>query len=247
MKTKLFLLISFLALVGCKKVDDKDMPVNNVKISLDYKLTPRSDYMTTKAGSPITEAYDAFFAKYIDSRLLTSAHYYLTFEGINHHFKSQIKGLWASKDLVTLPEDTYVVTGKSWPKEYQASGDTCYLAINDTIVIDANTTNIVVKATYDCYLLLFDNTYITGYSITESPISPEPQVTGWHDSQMRKDEKFYHIFCRENNITVNFDLETGMYGTYATIALANYTFTNGKYYYFGFANGSINLQPMNGK
>jgi hypothetical protein len=223
------------------------MITNNVSISLDYTLAPRSDYMTTKAGSPITEAYNAFFAKYIDSRLLTSATYCLNFEGINHHFKSQVRGKWANKDIITLPEDTYIVSGGSWPKIFQASGDTCYLGIQDTIVIDANTANITVKATYACYLLLFDNTGVNGYSITESPQAPEPQVTGVHDSQMRKDEKFYHIFCRENNITIDFSLEGGRYGTVAEIVLANYTFTNGRYYYFEFVNGSYILQPMSGK
>jgi hypothetical protein len=247
MKNHLIPLILFFALVGCKKIDDKDLITNNVSISLDYKLTPRSDYMTTKAGSPITEAYNAFYAKYIDSRLLTPAKYVLNFEGINHHFKTQIIGKWQYKDIVTLPEDTYIVSGKSWAVKYQASGDTCYLSIDDTILVDANTTNITVKATYDCYLLLFDNTYITGYSIIESPLAPEPQITGVHDSQMRKDEKFYHIFCRENNITIDFSLQTGRYGTTSELVLANYTFTKGKYYYFENTNGSYSLQPMSGK
>ena len=116
MKNHLIPLILFFALVGCKKIDEKDMITNNVSISLDYTLAPRSDYMTTKAGSPITEAYNAFFAKYIDSRLLTSATYCLNFEGINHHFKSQVRGKWANKDIITLPEDTYIVSGGSWPK-----------------------------------------------------------------------------------------------------------------------------------
>jgi len=245
MKNHLIPLILFFALVGCKKIDDKDMITNNVSISLDYKLAPRSDYMATKGLESISTEYNAFYTKYIASRRLTPTKYCLNFEGINHHFKTQaVVGKWKNTDLITLPEDTYIVSGKSWPKKFQASGDTCYLAINDTIIIDANTTSITLKATYDCYLILFDNSNISVYSITESSLAPEPQVTGVHDSQMMKTENFYHIFCRENNLIMSIQTKDNVAANYI---LSDYKFDIGKYYYFEYVNGSYSLQPMSGK
>jgi hypothetical protein len=245
MKNHLIPLILFFALVGCKKIDEKDMISNNVSISLDYTLAPRSDYMTPKGLESISDMYYAFYTKYIVGRLLTPTKYVLNFEGVNHHFKTQLIGKWRNNDLITLPEDTYIVSGKSWPKKFQASGDTCYLAIQDTIVVDATTTSLTLKAVYDCYLILFDNSNIAVYSITESPASPEPQETGFHDSQMMKTENFYHIFCRQNNITL--DIETLDHVTSSEFILANYTFTIGKYYYFKYVGGAYSLQPMSGK
>jgi hypothetical protein len=244
MEKHLIFLILTLSTLSCTKAPtEKDAITNDARVSLDYKLAPRSDYMITKAS--IGEEYQSFYTKYIASRLLTPTRYALNFTGVNGHFKTTaVVGEWANKDLITLPEDTYIVSGKSWPKEYQASGDTCYLAIQDTIVIDVTTTSLILKATYDCYLLLFDGSNIASYSITESPISPFPEVTGYHDTQMMKTDNLYHIFCRENNIVMS--IET-LDHVAANFIMSDYKFDIGKYYYFQYVNGSYSLQPMNGK
>jgi hypothetical protein len=241
MKTKLFLLIALSTLACTKIPDEKDTVTNNVSISLDYKLITRSDYMITKGLSSISDEYQTFYSKYIASRVLTPARYALNFEGINNHFKGQFVGKWKNKDLITLPSDTYIVSGKSWPKVFRASGDTCYLAIQDIIVVDANTTNLTLKAVYDCYLILFDNSNISIYSITESPYINDIGIAGEHNPRMLKTENFYHIFCVANNITVN--LETSDHET-SRYDFANYQFTKGKYYYFEYVNGSYTLPPM---
>jgi hypothetical protein len=117
MKTKLFLLILFFTLSCKKPLDDKDMPTNNVSISLDYKLAPRSDYMAPKGLESISDMYNAFYTKYIAGRLLTPVRYSLLFTGVNHHFSTHFIGEWANKDLITLPEDTYIVSGVKPPME----------------------------------------------------------------------------------------------------------------------------------
>jgi hypothetical protein len=234
-------LITGALLFGCTKAPiEKDATTNDVTISLDYKLSPKSDYMSTKGV--IGDEYQAFYTKYIAGRILTPARYQLNFTGVDHHFSGQFVGKWKDKDLITLPADTYIISGKSYPKVFRASGDTCYLAIQDTIVIDETTTNLTLKATYDCYLILFDNSNISVYSITESPMSDDPLINGEHNPRMMKTENFYHIFCVANNITVN--LETNDQETTRYI-FADYKFDIGKYYYFEYINGSYNLQPMN--
>jgi hypothetical protein len=238
MKTLVFLLLTIMMCIGCTK---EPTDSGNVKISIDYALTPRSADMATK-GASISDEYQAFFTKYIASRRLTPAKYVLNFEGVNHHFKTQSIGKWANKDLITLPEDTYIVSGGSYPKIFQASGDTCYLAIQDTIIVNATSTSFILKATYDCYLLLFDNSNVALYSITESPQSDESQVTGVHCPYMMKTENFYHIFCRQNNITLDIELLDHL--TSSTYVFSNYKFDIGKYYYFEYVNGSYSLQPM---
>jgi hypothetical protein len=246
MKTQLIRLILIFCMLGCTKIStEKDTTTTNVKVSLDYKLTPRSDYMATKAFT-ISEQYQSFYTKYIADRLLTPTCYALNFTGINGHFKTTaVVGKWANKDLITLPEDTYIVSGKSWPKKFMASGDTCYLSIQDTIIINANTTDITLKATYDCYLILFDNSNIAVYSITESPMSDDPAISGEHNPRMMKTENFYHIFCVANNIIMSIETLDHMA---ANFIMSDYKFDLGKYYYFQYVGGTYNLTPMiNGK
>jgi hypothetical protein len=238
MKTLIFLLLTIMMCIGCTR---EPTDSGDVKISIDYTLAPRLDYIATK-GFSISEEYQAFYTKYIANRRLTPVHYMLNFTGINHHFRiSSVTCTWGNNDLVTLPEDTYIVSGASNPDKYKASGDTCYLDIQDTIVINEKTTNITLKATYGCSLLLFDNSNIASYMMTAVSPTDDPKVMAEHNTKMMKTENFYHIFCRESNLYI---VITTLDKVVANYELDAYTFDIGKYYYFEYINGSYNLQPM---
>jgi len=267
MKNHLIPLILFFALIGCKKIDDKDMITNNVSISLNYALAPRSDYMAPK-GFSISDEYQAFYTKYIANEILTPKTYSITFEGLNNNVVGRVRGVWGTKQLVTFAPDKYAISGTSWPAKYNICGDTCSLKFCDTIDITQSTTNIILKAYYDCSLILIDTTNVknTNYVISKAWNYSVPFIDAVKPAMMKTDY-FYHTFYNsgamegcspKNEINLNvysklidqigtpYDPAAIIYKA-TTIMLWFYTWETGKYYYFGDSNGSYSLQPMNGK
>jgi hypothetical protein len=254
-------------IIGCEKTiitKDELNSIVNRNVSINYTLnnSPRviKNNMVNKGA---IDDYKAFYNKYIVGRILTPKLYSLTFTGINtHSITSIVSEKWSDKRILTLPEEKYIVTGYSKPKcqSFSLSGDTCYFSFNDTIEITQNTTEITLKAIYDCSLILFDTTNIdfigVGLSnaIEETTLDPNIRIStfeGWYcKPTLLKTENFYHLFLFNNdawkankgNLIMSIVKYRGT--TVMNVQLGTYSFVPAYYYYFADTNGDYILPPM---
>jgi hypothetical protein len=261
MKTLILLSLIITLCISCTKEPIETTNPGNVKISIDYTFPTNSGSMVTKSN-PI---YLDFYTKYIASKLLTPKTYSITFGGLNKNVVGRVRGVWGAKQLVAFPPDRYVISGTSWPTKYNICGDTCSLKFCDTIDITQLTTNITLKAYYDCSLILVDTTNVknTNYVISKAWNYIVPFVDAVKSTMMKTDNFYYTFYngdamegCSpKNNINLNvYSRQIDQIGTpydptaiifkATTILLWFYTWEAGKYYYFGDSNGSYNLQPM---
>ena len=266
MKTLLFLLTIMLC-VRCTK-EPMDIPsTGNVKISIDYGF-PSSGNITTKG----TSVYLDFYNKYISSKILTPRTYSINFTSINLHTAQTVEGEWGSKMLVSLAPDKYAIEGISHPTKYPVCGDTCYLKFHDTIDITQTSTNITLKAYYDCSLILLDTTDVKN-TLFFADTTKWTYYTYFYKAvkkTMMKTEAFYHSFYSEGPANGDGYDKTNLYlnvvsrrtepviamptpmnphpptieNKSTTIVLWLYTWQPGKYYYFENTADVYNLTPM---
>src|ERR1035437_5963526 len=249
MKTLLFLLTIMLC-VRCTKEPIEPLETTssgNVKISIDYAFPSRSGDISAKDGS----IYLDFYTKYISSKILTPKTYILLFSGQAHGFVTSITGKWGNKSFISFPPDKYTVIGTSVPTKYDIAGDTCYLSFHDTVTVTPLTSNIVLSATYDCSLLLFDTTNVTSTAIQADNPAYNDKTFGYtFKTSMLKTEEFYSMFLRagENDGWGNpgaLDIYlNGRNDKRVSFGSWNYTFEPGKYYYLSSTDNSYNLVPM---
>jgi len=221
-------------LMSCSK---EPVELKTVTISLNYELNVRS--------APLKSAdvnYLAFYNKYIVTRLLTPFSYKLHFQG-SKGFSGNINGAWKKNDLFTLPIDTYIVTGTSFPvrnKSYNFEddtySDTTYVSFSDTISIDANTTSITLKGEYDCYLMLIENNDLNSCRFNYYPDVQSP---------MKNTENFYHVYVHSLVAAqYAYVVAINKSGFTSIIYLDTFPWSKGKYYYFTSIGGSYSLSPM---
>jgi hypothetical protein len=235
-----------------------DIPsTGNVKISLDYGFAS-SGSITTKGVS----SYLDFYNKYITSKVLTPRTYNLTFLGFSPlpNIAQGMQGKWGDKLFIPLPPGKYFVTGQSYPTKYDICGDTCYLSFHDTIYITQTTTNITLKAYYDCSLILLDTTDVKSTELFGN--APANSIK----STMMKGE-FYHSFyangpangAGQDKFDLNLKVTSRQIETIPsydypyipytrnkaiTMYLWYYTWEAGRYYYFSNTNNGYTLSPM---
>jgi hypothetical protein len=260
MKTVLFLSLTIMMCLSCTKEPIDPANQGNVIVTLDFGF-PASGNITAKSES----SYLDFYTKYISSKVLTPKTYFLYFQGVNLHNYIQVSGKWGIPLLVALPPDRYEVGGFSWPTKYSACGDTCYLKFNETVDITQTSTNITLKAIYDCSLILLDTTDVKSTKLIADTIKL-PQYRNTVKTTMMKSEDFYHTFL-SNNATngvgqdkieglslkvtsrqkelITHPEEIPFYrNKWVDIPLSLYIWEAGKYYYFSNTSNGYNLSPM---
>jgi hypothetical protein len=233
----------------------------DVKISIDYGF-PSTGNITAKGESP----YLYFYNKYISSKVLTPKTYSINFTAINLHTAQTVSGQWGSKMLVSLAPDKYAIEGVSQPLKYPVCGDTCYLKFHDTIDITQTSTNITLKAYYDCSLILLDTTDVKSTRFF-ADTTKWSFYTSFHNAvktTMMKTEDFYHAFYFEGAANGDGYDKTQLYlnvisrrtetipsptGPYVqnkstTFILWLYEWEAGKYYYFENTDNGYTLTPM---
>ena len=276
MKTLIFVL-TIMMCISCTKEPNEPTDLTNQKnanVTLDYAFTSYGN-ITAKDGS----LYLNFYNKYISSKILTPRTYEIQFQTFPTNLPGTVitaEGVWGSKMLVTIPPGKYVVAGFSHPVKYPVCGDTCYLKFHDTIDITQTSTNITLKAYYDCSLILLDTTDVkkTLFFADTTKWTFYTQFSNAVKKTMMKTEDFYHSFYSEGpangdgydktqlylNVTsrrwlpVVPEMPTPMnphpsnnpVNKSTTIILWLYSWTPGKYYYFENTSDVYNLTPMTG-
>jgi hypothetical protein len=249
---------------SCTKQPVETYP-GNVNVTLDYAFPSRSGDITAKDGSP----YLNFYNKYISSKVLTPKTYVINFNALTLQTATTAAGEWGSKILVALPPDKYAVNGVSRPVRYGVCGDTCYLKFHDTIDITQTTTNITLKAYYDCSLILLDTTDVKK-ALLFADTTKWTFYQTFHNAvktTMMKTADFYHTFyadgpangdgCDKTNLYLNvtsrrtqtiIDPLRGPFteNISTDIILWLYKWEPGKYYYFSATDNGYTLSPMIG-
>jgi hypothetical protein len=247
MKTLILLSLIITLCISCTKEPIETTNPGNVKISIDYAFSTSSGDITAK-GAPI---YLDFYTKYIFGKILTPKTYKLAFASHSSgRWVAGMSGKWGDKKSIFLPPDRYDIVGISYPTKYDICGDTCYLTFHDTATITQTTSNIVLSAAYDCSLLLFDTTNVTGTLIQEDNDSYSDTLSGYtFKTTMSNTEGFYFTFLRAREFK---DLQhpgaLGISLIYKNNLIYfrswTYTFEPGKYYYFGNTDNNYSLTPM---
>ena len=195
MKTLIYLFLATLTFIGCTKDTFEPISEENVYVTLDYAFPVKTGDMATKGES----LYLDFYTEYIGSKILTPKTYYINFYDSKTKVITSVSGKWGDKSLVALPPGTYATEGISWPLNYVACGDTAYLRFKDTITITQTSTNLTLKAYYDCSLILLDTTGVLSTRL----YLPPSDTTNFNfyrpyymsvKPTMMKTENFYHTF-----------------------------------------------------
>jgi hypothetical protein len=248
MKTLIFLLLTIMMCISCTKEPIETTNPGNVKITLDYAFPSKTGDMITK-GEP---TYLDFYNEYIASKILTPKTYYIKITPIDY---PQINGWsgngkWGSKTLIALSPAKYSVEGYSKPLKYEICGDTCCLKFHDTINVTQTTTNIILKAYYDCSLILLDTTDVKSTYLWTSGVAQNMIFKDHYNPTMMKTKEFYHYFyddaakidSRLGDLFLNVYHRSTQPQT--AIILYFYKWEAGKYYYFGETANGYTLTPM---
>ena len=220
---------------------EKEYIPQEVEFSIDYTFA-KSGSMSRSTGN---EVYDAFYDKYIKSKVLTPKTYELIFTNKETGSSSTIRGRWDEKDGIRLLEGQYEVVGKSIPlhkrDDFKEFSDSVYIAFNEIVAISKDDTKLLLTAKYDSFLLMFDE---------ENTKSISCNCTGYTGSTMlSKDENNFWIFMqqtyRSTEHTKGFNLDVLRNdGLTSVVPLLNFSFEKGKYYYFNDMTNSFNIPPM---
>lgn len=237
-------LIAILLILACSCSSEKEEQTEEKQ---DVSLT--IGYTLLNSGSMTRNIYSDFYNKYIDSRELTPYSYSISFKNIESGDSLVVKGMWNNRDFFTLREGNYEVKGISYPinslkagyAEYIAQ-DTVSLCFNEKIEITKNMSNIVLKANYDCFMILFDNANIEDVYLRQDM---SPKVNAYQLGNV------FYMFIRDKKLldetcTIQ---ETPLYvkkkdNSISELWLNKFSMEKGKYYYFEDVNGSYELSPM---
>jgi len=234
MKTIIIIILSFFLFFSCTK--KSLLSESSVKFTIDYGFNFYSSSMQVK---DINVDYTNFYNKYIGGRLLTPYSYNITFVG-SKGLIFNVNGVWKNNDFYTLPEDKYIVTGKSYPISNNYVSDSCYINITDTILISQSTKKIIVKAKYDCYLILVDKSNVNNININMNNIN--------YQGNLKYNEYFYYLFINNlGNYDINRMVDLQIWknnSTSSVVKIDKYPFQYGKYYYLSFINGDYLLPQM---
>lgn len=243
MKKILLIFAAIAALTGCKKPEAPIILPEDVQITISYSLD-------TSVGSDMTKSSDAeLWQKFYDkmkSGEFVAPSYSLTFTEKKSGAKYKFDGKWVDKDIIILKAGEYNVTGTSHADgkyiQEQAS-----ISFNTDVTVSATQPNIVLPASYDCFLLAFPKADIT--SIVNH-VSYESNIGG-------KTGESVHFYTFENSYYAysrkiynsSYPDESYIKGTKEdkstfTIYTADLAFEKGKYYFYTAASSIFSLPEM---
>lgn len=223
-----------IALPSCSGDKDEPTPTTQeVEVKLDYSLFESGSM--SRSGESV---YQKFYDEYIKTKILTPKTYSLVFvKGSKYTMK--VSGTWDSNDAIKLLEGEYAVTGTSAPTDAYVS-DVAYLNFNENVSIAKDTEKVTLRATYDCFLLMFDASTIETASWKFE--------TNTGTNELFKVDNLYYMFVYQTysdserrDMILNIKRNNG-----ATIELniTNMGLSKGKYYYFNNTTNSFDIDPM---
>lgn len=154
MKKLFFTIMAMSILCACQK--EAEYIPEDVTFTIDYTLDKGVNM--TRSGADL---YNDFYNNFVKTKKVGYPKYELKFYQ-NDKLVGTFEGEWDAT-LVTLPEGTYTVEGKSKSSAtgvYQSGGNEhlskMSLDFSEEVVISKGQTTITLNPTYDCYLLFLD-------------------------------------------------------------------------------------------
>lgn len=160
----IFASLMMLAVVSSCSNYEYEEPTQVVTLSLDCSLDG------TRANS--NNLYNQLYNKILSKELIADS-YVLKFTNKTTGESFDVRGNWNSTDAVSINTGTYKVTGSC--SAYGAGiQDKCSIKFDTEATVTATSSKLVLKADYDCFLLIFDkkvvsNAYIL-YAIDKSNV-----------------------------------------------------------------------------
>lgn len=232
MKRVFLLLLTALTLSGCNLLNDD--PVKQVEVTFSFSL-PQSGSMTKATAA---EVYESFYNSFIKTGDLLPNPYTLTINTKDGVHIATISGEWSKNKPVMLSTGTYHVTGSSKGNvTYNDYYHRAPLVFDEDIVITEHTSSIMLHAIYDCFLLLFDADGKT-YFRWSADGTTRDGVSG----DVNKAGNYYYIFAQGFTGAgyVNWHYGSNESG----IAMGQFNFEKGRYYYFNDLAGSFEIPKM---
>lgn len=229
MLKKTLLLLSSVGLLlsaySCENNQQEDI-TDVVSISLAYELNTNQGQSMYSTKASNAEIFEIFYQK-MQSGELTAPSYNLSFVEVNNGTHYSLSGFWADKDLVSMRTGTYQVSGTA-TAEGDNIQDKCSLTFNETIEINESSSTIVLKAAYDCALIVFSDTSISSLANYNGKDSTTP---------FPKVNNYFYAFINKTLYSENGREEAYLSGVHTNstnfkIYTANLIFEKGKYYVF---------------
>lgn len=160
---KYLAIFASLFMLACSNYEYEEMP-QTVTLSLNYSID------ATRANG--SDLYNQLYSKILSKELIADS-YVLKFTNKTTGESFDVRGNWNSTDAVSINTGTYKVTGSC--SAYGAGiQDKCSIKFDTEATVTATSSKLVLKADYDCFLLIFDkkvvsNAYIL-YAIDKSNV-----------------------------------------------------------------------------
>lgn len=232
MNTKKILFALFCTAFVFQSCDSDDYQPKEVEFRIDYSFSSGSMSRSTN-----DEIYTKFYEDNIKTRKITPNNYSIVFTNKETGQKNEINGLWSEKNLIRLAGGTYTITGSSEDDGKSSEvKEKVIIEFKDEIVINENTSTLILKAQYNCSLLLFDAslsrdvTYYWEYPYGES---------------LKSLNGYFYCFCKRNvGGKESYFGVMRTNGKVSKVHTDNLNLENGKYYFFNDMTGGFDLEPM---
>lgn len=238
----LVLIVPMLAFTGCGGDDDTMIESAPDKTVVEVNL----DYAFFESGSMSRNSetvYQEFYDNYVITKQIAPKSYELSFKTENGLVAQTVTGPWGGSS-VALKEGQYTVAGKSYHSNYMSENygvryvsDSLYLSFDEPVFIAKGMRKLVLKAHYDCYLLLFNGENIRSM---QSSFGVEPKMAG----------NIYYLFVNADtykwmNTTQKLSIIINKIdGTRVDLTIGEMGLENGKYYFFNDMTNSFDIDPM---
>ena len=222
------------SLSSCEKVDQQD---ETVSVYLTYTITTDNGEAMPGTKASSADVFDEFYQK-IKSGDLVAPNYSFTFTEKTTGAVYIVDGTWAGKDMVTLRTGTYSVVGTSTAAGENIQ-DKCSLVFDDEITVDVNSTTIILKANYDCSLIIFSDASIAKLS----------NYNGNSSTDLFKLNNYIYAFIRTKLYADGKQDQAYLEGTHTNdtkfkIYTGSLNYEIGKYYVYNDINAAFNLEKM---
>lgn len=238
MKIKFLSKLLFLGLIplSCACSNDSE-PIENISFSIDYTLMESGSM--SRGGEDV---YSRFYNEMVKTKKIAPENYSLKFSTLDsEHQVMSVNGTWSEKNSIILPSGTYNVTGTSHPTT-QSNCDSLYIVFDEAVQITSAMTKLMLKAKYDCYLLLFSTENITKVEATQA------NTTSLFN--LPKTNEVFYLFVNyipyssiSNNRVLDIFI-TKNDGNKIVINLSKLGLEKGKYYYFNDVTNTFDIDPM---
>ena len=229
--------IFILGIISCSSDENENFQEpENVKVTFIYTLDTSNGGSMSRATTN-EEAFNEFYAK-ITSGELVAPSYNLTLTEVTTGALYTFNGKWDSHDLVTLRTGTYNVVGES-KAEGENIQDKCSFTFNEQIEVNAESSTITLHASYDCFLLIFNNSQIESLENNNGSVQSSFYTFENYKYAFVNDKLF--IKEQKNNAYI-----LGKYTDNAEFKIftGNLKFEKGKYYVYNSVSNGFDVPPM---